>query len=79
MAWNESFNGESAGGWGAETSFATAGPKDTEISKLSDRLPVPVTISTLAASASADDKYSLGEYNFNTVSLFFGVPSNWVF
>uniref|UniRef100_A0A1I7XPW8 TFIIIC_sub6 domain-containing protein n=1 Tax=Heterorhabditis bacteriophora TaxID=37862 RepID=A0A1I7XPW8_HETBA len=75
MAWNESFSGPDAGGWAGDTSFATSGPKDTESTKVAERLPVPVTISVLSSTANSDEKYILGDFPFSTVLILGNVKS----
>ncbi|CAI4225450.1 unnamed protein product [Auanema sp. JU1783] len=66
--WNESFSGADAG-WGGDASFATQAPKDSEMRKVSDRLPIPVTIQDLRGFTPNDEKYTLGDYGFGTALI----------
>ncbi|KAK5964360.1 Replication protein A [Trichostrongylus colubriformis] len=67
MAWNESFSVADGGGWAGDASFATTAPKEAQTLKMAERLPVPVTVADLHDSASAEEKYELGDYPFSTV------------
>ncbi|CAD6191439.1 unnamed protein product [Caenorhabditis auriculariae] len=70
MAWDASFSTLDAGGWMDSGYGNDQGvSKDSELSKIGERLPVPVTIANLADSVhSAADKYVLGTYHFATVT-----------
>ncbi|CAL2029746.1 unnamed protein product [Caenorhabditis brenneri] len=67
--WNETVEHENGAGWaGGESSFMTDRKPDSRATTLGDRLPVPVSITSLINNFSAqDDKYVIGNFRFATV------------
>ncbi|MFH4973367.1 hypothetical protein AB6A40_000076 [Gnathostoma spinigerum] len=65
---DRSFQMDSAGGWG-EVSFAASQNVDTDSSRSSDKVPLPVSVASLAALNVSEEKITLGKYSFSTVQV----------